>query len=138
MEPGPDTRQVRRARQVRAGPRAPSLARAWVTEVIDARLPPDRLDDLRFVVSELVTNSVLHAGLAAGAPIRLTLEVSAARVVLSVRDGGRGLLLDDVRPRPGEARGRGLGIVARLSTRLLVDPSGGVVTIEMATAPEAS
>ncbi len=51
-------------------------------------LPPEKLEDVRLVVSELVTNSILHAGLSAYDQISLTVIVSDGAVRGSVCDPG--------------------------------------------------
>ena len=65
------------------------------------------------VVSELVTNAVRHAGLAAGAPIEVSGEVRRGRVTLMVRDRGVGLpaMAPPSAPPPSSAGSRGLYLV---------------------------
>jgi anti-sigma regulatory factor (Ser/Thr protein kinase) len=53
-------------------------------------LPPEKLEDVRLVVSELVTNSILHAGLSPDDQIPLTVTVSAGSVHGRVCDPGSG------------------------------------------------
>src|SRR5947209_20310997 len=53
-------------------------------------LPPAKLEDVRLVVSELVTNSVLHAGLSPDNRISLSVVVSAGSVRGRVCDPGLG------------------------------------------------
>src|SRR5947209_20062178 len=53
-------------------------------------LPPAKLEDVRLVVSELVTNSVLHAGLSPDDRISLSVVVSAGSVRGKVCDPGLG------------------------------------------------
>ena len=53
-------------------------------------LPPEKLEDVRLVVSELVTNSILHAGLSADDQISLTVTVLDGAVRGSVCDPGPG------------------------------------------------
>jgi anti-sigma regulatory factor (Ser/Thr protein kinase) len=48
--------------QIAGGPRAPLFARAQLTDSLDGRLDRPVLDNLRLLVSELVTNCVLHGG----------------------------------------------------------------------------
>jgi len=48
------------------------------------------LDDLRLMVTELVTNSVKHSGLEEGKPIVLRVRASARRVHVEVADAERG------------------------------------------------
>ncbi|OUD00094.1 ATP-binding protein [Streptosporangium minutum] len=104
---------VTRARQ-REFPGLPeqvSAARAWVVSCLPAGCP--RADDVALVVSELVTNAVLHsvAGLPGGT-VAIRVELQGDAVAISVVDAG---------PRPVPARrpagesGWGLAdIVARL------------------------
>src|SRR5215203_2820427 len=82
-------------------------------------LPSEKLEDVRLVVSELVTNSILHAGLSPDDQISLTVAVSAGSVRGRVCDPGRGFEVDsEPRPRPGGLKGGwGLPIVERISDR---------------------
>jgi anti-sigma regulatory factor (Ser/Thr protein kinase) len=113
-----------------AGPHAPSTARAWLEE-LRPLMSNERMDDLRIAVSELVTNSVRHAGLRAGDPVRLSGRVSELSVVVTVADGGPGFNFDpDGPPHAPDGGGRGLLVVTALSERLLID-GGGRVTVEI-------
>ena len=58
-------------------PEAPLTVRRALDRLANL-LPPAKLEDVRLVVSELVTNSVLHAGLS---------PKDRIRVVVTVRDG---------------------------------------------------
>jgi anti-sigma regulatory factor (Ser/Thr protein kinase) len=98
-------------RHMRAGLGAPGEARRVV-----AALPlqePAR-ERLALVVSELVTNSIRHAGLSAGDPIELELASENGRVWIAVHDRGSGF---DPHVRNGEGResGFGLAIVQELA-----------------------
>ena len=85
-------------------------------------LPPGKLDDVRLVVSELVTNSVLHAGLSPDDQIRLSVESSAVSVRGRVCDPGPGFRKPSkLGPRPDFSGGWGLPIVDRISDRWGVD-----------------
>lgn len=112
---------------------APGDARRWAGWLADA-VSPDVREAIMVVVSELVTNAVRHAGLAAGQPIELRGEVRDDRATLTVRDRGRGLPASPppTLPPPDSAGSRGLFLVNRLATRVLMDPAGGVVTCEFA------
>ena len=65
-----DAVETRRTR-VPSSPLAPRQARRWLGW-LERYLPPDRLDSARLMVSELVSNSVMHAGLAEGEAIHVT------------------------------------------------------------------
>ena len=78
---GPATRasQETRTTRVPASVHAPARARAWVGW-LEPYLAPERAEDVGIVVSELVTNAVLHAGLEEGDPIHLSARVHDDRV----------------------------------------------------------
>ncbi len=81
-------------------------------------LPPGKLEDVRLVVSELVTNSVLHAGLSPDDQIWLSVEASAESVRGRVCDPGPGFRMPSrVGPRSDFSGGCGLPIVDKLSDR---------------------
>lgn len=68
------------------------------------------IDDVRLLVSELVTNAIVHAA----GPCGLTLRIGADAIRVEVDDsGGGGLQLR--RPEPTETSGRGLLIVDALA-----------------------
>src|SRR5918999_295835 len=71
-----------------AGPHAPGLARRAVADRFRRRLEASTLDDVQLVVSELVTNSCVHADVPTGRSIRLLATVDDDAVRLEVRDGG--------------------------------------------------
>jgi anti-sigma regulatory factor (Ser/Thr protein kinase) len=84
-------------------------------------LPLPLANDAQLAVSELVTNSVRHAGLAPDDLIRITVDWSGARLKVHVRDGRRGVgpavVSGSIRPAPGAESGWGLYLVDRLSSR---------------------
>ena len=71
------------------GPMAPGNARRALDELTDV-VSDDRLDEIRLLVSELVTNSVQHAHVSADDSIVLTVSFSEETVRCEVRDGGPG------------------------------------------------
>jgi anti-sigma regulatory factor (Ser/Thr protein kinase) len=92
-------------------------------------------EDLALLVSELVTNSVRHAGLSARDAIGVSLVNGAGRARLAVRDGGDGFTPSlSAWNGPDVAGGRGLGIVDALSEAWGVkcDPEGCTVWCEVA------
>jgi anti-sigma regulatory factor (Ser/Thr protein kinase) len=81
-------------------------------------LPPEKLEDVRLVVSELVTNSIRHAGLSPNDQISLTVMVSAGSVRGRVCDPGSGFeVSSEPCPRPDLRGGWGLPIVETISDR---------------------
>jgi anti-sigma regulatory factor (Ser/Thr protein kinase) len=93
--------------------------------VLDGRVDADTLDDIRLLVSELVTNSVRHSGTASGASVRLTVASRGRSVRVEVIDAGRGF---DPKPRTkprDEAGGWGLHLVERIASRWGVTKSRG-------------
>ena len=86
-------------------------------------LPGQLAQDALLLISELVTNSVRHAGLGPDDLIDVTVDRSGSRLRVQVRDGGRGRRPapasqspESVRPRPGAESGWGLYLVDRLAS----------------------
>jgi two-component sensor histidine kinase len=84
--------------------------------------------DVRLLVTELVVNSVRHAGLSDHDTISVTLELSPDHLRVDVRDEGPGFRIPD---RPQKVRlegGRGLQIVGAIARRWGVEegPRSGV------------
>jgi anti-sigma regulatory factor (Ser/Thr protein kinase) len=98
-----------------------STARRGVGRLAE-RLDRETLDDVRLLVTELVTNSVRHAG--RGAVVGLDVFVTQDNVRIEVSDAGRGFA-----PRPRTADqsaegGWGLHLVERLADRWGVRQGG--------------
>ena len=71
-------------------------------------------------LSELVTNSVRHAGLGPHDPIRISLDWSGTRLRVHVRDGAGpdpATVSGSIRPPAGAESGWGLYLVDRLAGR---------------------
>jgi anti-sigma regulatory factor (Ser/Thr protein kinase) len=94
---------------------APRVARAAVTQWMPASLPRTLLRDAQLLVSELVTNSVRHAGAAASAPIIVTAGTSDGTLWFDVADiGERGTVS---RRLPEGTGGMGLNMVHAAAAR---------------------
>ena len=97
---------------------APAMARAFLRSSGCARHHSTVLDDAVLLVSELVTNSVVHGG----PPLVVAVDCDGESLQVRVRDGS---------PVPPERReadqsaegGRGLALVAGLSSDWGVDPA---------------
>jgi anti-sigma regulatory factor (Ser/Thr protein kinase) len=98
-------------------PEVVTTARHALDQLTDL-LPPEKLEDVRLVVSELVTNSILHAGLSADDQILLTVTVANGAVRGSVCDPGPGFgMPSEPSPRSDLRGGWGLPIVETISDR---------------------
>jgi anti-sigma regulatory factor (Ser/Thr protein kinase) len=87
-------------------PTAPGIGRRSLS-AIEPFADDTVLDDVRLLVSELVTNSLMHSGAGPTGRIDLTVEVRSDTVRVSVRDQGSGF---DHRPRRRGPRGSGWGL----------------------------
>lgn len=107
----PGRRDAGFAMRMKAGPTAAAEARQAVLSCFDGLLSAEKLDDVLLVVSELVTNGVLHGH--GDIDVRMTSDGNV--VAGAVTDEGHGF---DGRPRPRDPRrigGHGLHIVGRVS-----------------------
>jgi anti-sigma regulatory factor (Ser/Thr protein kinase) len=121
---------------VPCGPGAPFLARRTVSLWLDGRTHAQLHQDAALLVSELVTNSVQHAGQPPGAPVHIRAAAVDGVVRVEVHDHGRG----PVRRRaPGPRHGGfGLHLVNLLAARWGVSHDDGTrVWFELA-APSAA
>jgi anti-sigma regulatory factor (Ser/Thr protein kinase) len=97
--------------RMKAGPTAAAEARAAVLACFEGLLSADKLDDVLLVVSELVTNGVLHGH----GDVDVRMSSDGKIVTGTVTDEGHGF---DGRPRPPDPRrigGHGLHIVGRVA-----------------------
>lgn len=90
------------------GPAIPAAARRAVCGFLAARgIDHDVTHDAALVVSELVTNALLHGAL----PVALGVGLSDGFVRIAVSDADPGGQLTVLPAGPDDAHGRGLGIV---------------------------
>lgn len=103
--------------------RVPAAARrvASVRDALaDLDLPPPLLDDAQLLVSELVTNSIRHAGLGPQDGVRIQAEWTGTRLRVDVWDRAgtpAPQLGGAIRPDPGTESGWGLYLVDSLASR---------------------
>jgi anti-sigma regulatory factor (Ser/Thr protein kinase) len=75
--------------ELNGGPAAVGAARHAIDQLADQQQLP-RIDDLRLLVSELVTNSVLHGGVGPDGHVELHVDLPDNRVRVEVCDDGDG------------------------------------------------
>jgi anti-sigma regulatory factor (Ser/Thr protein kinase) len=93
-------------------------------DALDDHVSPQTLDDLRLLVSELVTNSVRHAGLAQSQAIQLKVKLLPETVRVEVNDQGSGFQPTPRTAQSDDQSGWGLYLVSRLADRWGVTSDG--------------
>ncbi|MCW2969459.1 MAG: putative anti-sigma regulatory factor, serine/threonine protein kinase [Solirubrobacterales bacterium] len=100
---------------------APGIARAAVTELSQVLgLGPSTFQTLVLLVSEVVSNAVLHSRGPGGAPITLIATVTTEKVRVTVTDAGEGFVPKQRDPASIHD-GYGLYLVDKAATRWGVD-----------------
>ena len=119
------------ALELPAEPHSAKVARDAVAG-LDGHLGPV-FGDVVLVISELVTNSVRHAGLATTEPVQLSVSVGDESVRVAVRDPGPGFEPPPAPEDPAHVGGWGLVLVDQLAERWGVehDGSANVVWCEL-------
>jgi anti-sigma regulatory factor (Ser/Thr protein kinase) len=110
------------------GPEAGLIARHALSS-LESRVASELLDDMRLLVTELVTNSVRHSGAGPASKVDLHVSMSSEVVRIEVRDRGNGFA---PRPRTDEqdkGSGWGLYLVDRLADRWGVAAAGGITRV---------
>src|SRR3954447_20701738 len=106
---------------------APTVARRTATRHFNGLLQPQRLDDLRLVLSELVSNAVLHGR----GEVVLRLDFDGSTVRGAVIDQGGGFEHELRVSGPADVGGRGLMLVEQLASRWGVHEGTTHVWFEM-------
>jgi len=106
------------SRFFRAGPDAPGAARRFVVETLVQAGVAEGIDDASLVVSELATNSVVHAR----SDFTVSVWMIDEHLCISVSDDSSELPAGTPRARE-EAGGRGLAIVAMLAASWGAEPT---------------
>ncbi|MCW2765501.1 MAG: hypothetical protein JWO11_1460 [Nocardioides sp.] len=128
--PADSTRPRRVTLQLPREPLAARSARRMLTEfLVDAQLPTTVVRDAALVISELVTNSVDHGRGNARDEIEVSWQLDALRLRLSVHDSGSGSIPMLRQAESRASRGRGLAIVAELSSSWSVEQHDGTRVI---------
>jgi anti-sigma regulatory factor (Ser/Thr protein kinase) len=110
------------ALELPAEPHSAKVARDAVAG-LDGHLGPV-FGDVVLLISELVTNSVRHAGLDATQPLQLSVTTSGNLVRVAVRDPGPGFRPPKAPTDPEHVGGWGLVLVDQLASRWGVEHDG--------------
>ena len=102
--------------RIAGGPDAASAARRAL-DSLQRHLHTQLLDDIRLLVSELVTNSIRHAGVGPGETVELDVSVATDRVSVAVSDLGPGFEPSPEPADPGSGGGWGLYMVESVADR---------------------
>ena len=107
-----------------AAPAAATTARSEVTRRLSQRVTVGALDDVRLLLTELITNALRHSDVAPGDEIEVKAEVGDRAIRIEVSDPGRN---GPVEPREPGANGGGFGLylVERLTDRWGVEREAG-------------
>jgi len=103
--------------ELESTPTAPAQARGAL-DGFEGRISPERMRDVRLLVSELVTNAVRHAD---GEAVRLVVALSGSLLRIEVHDPGNGFELKPPPDDPLRASGWGLVLVEELADRWGID-----------------
>jgi len=107
-----------------------SVAQArHATDALAGLLSAASLEDVRLMLSELVTNSIRHARLEAGELIEIRSDLRGQTLRTSVRDHGVGFVPSPRSTASPDDRGWGLFLVSRLADRWGITGRGGRTTV---------
>ena len=95
----------------------PARARVELREAVAGHLSDDDAATATLLVSELVTNAVVHPGEAVGGSVGLRITTHVDRIRVEVSDEGSGFEPGSLKRRPYGAGGHGLFVVAGLASR---------------------
>jgi anti-sigma regulatory factor (Ser/Thr protein kinase) len=110
--------------RIPSGPEAPRTARQALGGLAPS-LPPGTMEDLRLLVSELITNSVRHSGIEDRSWIGLSVQVLPRALRVEVVDAGPGFEPKPITPSLYRSSGWGLYLVGQISSRWGVIQDGG-------------
>jgi two-component sensor histidine kinase len=114
----------------RAIPESPSLARKGLG-VLKASLDAAAFDRLALLVTELITNSIKHAGLGPNDLIEVRVELQGSSLHAQVSDSGVGFSPENRDVEPWALCGRGLTLLRKLAHRWGTTNSGSTVWFDL-------
>lgn len=100
---------------LRGVPRSVSAARRRIRGLLGKGHPAS--DDVVLLVSEVVTNAVVHSASRDGGKVAMTVAVGPGSVLVEVSDAGSGASAPHVRNEPEAEYGRGMFLVDLLAAR---------------------
>ena len=104
---------------------APQIARSSLAEWAEEEpVDPWRVDKLRLIASEVVTNAVRHSGAAPDSTVRLAASRIGRDMLVTVTDAGSGSLPEQRDPDPATG-GYGMHVVATEARRWGVEWADG-------------
>lgn len=107
---------IRLERKLPASPEAAREARVALGQVA-AHIPAREFDDLRLLVTELVTNSLRHGGLGTGDAIDLVVQIEPKTLHVEVHDPGPGFDVPVAAESADLGAGWGLYLLGRIADR---------------------
>jgi anti-sigma regulatory factor (Ser/Thr protein kinase) len=107
---------IRLDRELPAVPEAAREARTALGELAPY-VPANHFDDLRLLVTELVTNSLRHGCLGAGDAIHLVVQLEPTILRVEVSDPGLGFDVPGPPQAPDRGAGWGLYLLGRIADR---------------------
>jgi len=108
--------RVRTLYKIEAQSEGPAKARRIIAEELSTLLSPSELDDMKLLVSELVTNGIVHGRTENEIPVMLDLCVNG-NIRCVVKDEGPGFFAGFADVGGDARRGWGLRLVEQLSDR---------------------
>jgi anti-sigma regulatory factor (Ser/Thr protein kinase) len=115
---------------LRLSPLPGSIADARrATDALADLLSETALEDVRLMLSELVTNSIRHGRLDPDDLIEIRSDLRGGSLRTSVRDRGVGFVPSPRTPTSAVDRGWGLFLVSRLADRWGISARGGRTTV---------
>jgi anti-sigma regulatory factor (Ser/Thr protein kinase) len=105
--------RIRAIYKIAPQPEGPAMARRIIAEELSARVPPPVLDDVKLMVSELITNGIVHGASDDDAPVMLDVCINGS-VHCRVLDHGQSFAARAKREGPS---GWGLHVVDQLADR---------------------
>ena len=93
---------------------------------LEGYVPPEMIQDLNLLLSELVTNSVKHGSLVHDQAIEIDANSTGHGIRIEVKNPGGAEMTNSVDPRPSES-GWGLMLVTKIASRWGMTTNGSTL-----------